>query len=243
MEKDNFGLLMVFHRSKSQVTKGCFVKEDKDTKLFNINRLFVYFEKILTPCVNVWLGIKHWMNQFLLSYPPPYYIINFSFLSIYLRREAEKKERSMLDGLMSFYPWIKALHIMSVIAWMAGLFYLPRLYVYHTERAEVGSELDQTFQVMEDKLFRLIMTPSMIAAWVFGLLMIGLGAFDWGSVWVWAKLAGVIGMTGMHEWLGARRKEFAAGTNIRTGRTFRLMNEVPTLLMFVIVISVVVRPF
>lgn len=149
----------------------------------------------------------------------------------------------MFDGLITLYPWIKALHIMAVIAWMAGMFYLPRLYVYHAERAAVGSELDQTFQVMEDKLLRLIMTPSMIATWVFGLILIGLGAFDWGSVWAWAKLAGVIGMTGMHGWLGVRRKEFVAGTNTRSGRTYRLMNEVPTVLMFVIVIAVVVRPF
>jgi protoporphyrinogen IX oxidase len=149
----------------------------------------------------------------------------------------------MFDGLTSLYPWIKAFHIMAVIAWMAGMFYLPRLYVYHAERATAGSDLDRTFQVMEDKLLRLIMTPSMIVTWVFGLILIGMGMFDWGAVWSWAKLAAVIGMTGMHGWLAARRKDFAAGTNSRTGRTYRLMNEVPTLLMLVIVIAVVVRPF
>jgi protoporphyrinogen IX oxidase len=149
----------------------------------------------------------------------------------------------MFDGLTSLYPWIKAFHIMAVIAWMAGMFYLPRLYVYHAERATAGSDLDRTFQVMEDKLLRLIMTPSMIVTWVFGLILIGMGMFDWGAVWSWAKLAAVIGMTGMHGWLAARRKDFAAGTNSRTGRTYRLMNEVPTLLMVVIVIAVVVRPF
>jgi protoporphyrinogen IX oxidase len=149
----------------------------------------------------------------------------------------------MFDGLTSLYPWIKAFHIMAVIAWMAGMFYLPRLYVYHAERATAGSDLDRTFQVMEDKLLRLIMTPSMIVTWVLGLILIGMGMFDWGAVWSWAKLAAVIGMTGMHGWLAARRKDFAAGTNSRTGRTYRLMNEVPTLLMLVIVIAVVVRPF
>ena len=84
----------------------------------------------------------------------------------------------MLEFLNVIYPWIKALHIMAVIAWMAGLFYLPRLFVYHAERATVGSELDHTFQVMEEKLLRVIMNPAMIVAWVAGLIMIGLGAFE-----------------------------------------------------------------
>jgi putative membrane protein len=149
----------------------------------------------------------------------------------------------MTDLLVSAYPWIKTLHIVSVISWMAGMFYLPRLFVYHAERATPGSELDQTFQVMESKLLRLIMTPAMISSWIFGLILIGLGAFDWGAAWSWIKLVSIIAMTGMHGWLGARRKEFAAGTNTRTGRAYRLANEVPTVLMLVIVIAVVVRPF
>ena len=149
----------------------------------------------------------------------------------------------MTDLLVSAYPWIKMLHIVSVISWMAAMFYLPRLFVYHAERAKPGSELDETFQVMEAKLLRLIMTPAMIASWVFGLILIGLGAFDWGAAWSWIKLASIIAMTGMHGWLGARRKEFAAGTNTRTGRSYRLANEVPTVLMLIIVTAVVVRPF
>lgn len=149
----------------------------------------------------------------------------------------------MLDFLIPLYDWIKAVHIMAVIAWMAGLFYLPRLFVYHAERATVGSELDETFQVMEAKLLRVIMNPSMIVAWLCGLLLIGMGAFDFGAVWSWAKLAGVIAMTGMHGWLSARRKEFATGQNTRTGRSYRLANEVPTVLMLLIVVAVVVRPF
>lgn len=149
----------------------------------------------------------------------------------------------MTDLLVSAYPWIKMLHIVSVISWMAGMFYLPRLFVYHAERAKPGSELDETFQIMEAKLLRLIMTPAMIASWVFGLILIGLGAFDWGAAWSWIKLASIIAMTGMHGWLSVRRKEFAAGTNTRTGRTYRLANEVPTVLMLIIVIAVVVRPF
>jgi len=148
-----------------------------------------------------------------------------------------------MDFLFSIYPWIKALHIMAVIAWMAGLFYLPRLFVYHAERATVGSELDQTFQVMEEKLLRVIMNPAMIVAWVAGLIMLAMGAFDWGAVWSWVKLASVIAMTWAHMWMAKRRKEFADGQNTRTGRQYRIFNEVPTVLMLFIVVAVVVRPF
>lgn len=149
----------------------------------------------------------------------------------------------MTDLLYALYPWIKAIHVMAVIAWMAGMFYLPRLFVYHAERAEVGSELDQTFQIMEEKLLRVIMNPAMIVAWIAGLTLIGLGAFDWGSVWSWVKLGGVIAMSGMHGWLSARRRDFAEGRNTRSGRTYRMMNEVPTVLMVLIVVAVIVRPF
>jgi putative membrane protein len=148
-----------------------------------------------------------------------------------------------MDFLYTLYPWIKALHVMAVIAWMAGLFYLPRLFVYHAERASVGSELDQTFQVMEEKLLRVIMNPAMIVAWVAGLVMLAMGAFDWGAVWSWVKLASVGAMTWAHMWMAARRKEFAAGQNTRTGRQYRIFNEVPTILMFLIVVAVIVRPF
>lgn len=149
----------------------------------------------------------------------------------------------MIDFLNSIYPWIKAVHIMAVIAWMAGLFYLPRLFVYHVERATVGSELDHTFQIMEEKLLRVIMNPAMIVAWVAGLIMIGLGAFDWSAAWSWVKIISVVLMTGAHGWMGARRKEFAAGVNTRSGRAYRLFNEVPTVLMLFIVVAVVVQPF
>jgi putative membrane protein len=126
---------------------------------------------------------------------------------------------------------------------MAGMFYLPRLFVYHVERAEPGSEIDRTFQIMERKLLRLIINPAMIATWIFGLTMVFLGGFDFSSVWAWAKIIAVLLMSAMHGWLSARRKEFEAGTNTRSGRTYRIANEVPTVLMFVIVIAVVVRPF
>ena len=150
----------------------------------------------------------------------------------------------MNDLLSMLYPWITTLHIVSVISWMAGLFYLPRLFVYHAERGAVGTELDETFKVMELKLLKLIMNPAMLATWVFGLLLVMTpGVVDWGSGWPWVKAAGVLAMSGMHGWLGARRKEFAAGANTRSGRTYRLANEVPTVLMLVIVIMVVVKPF
>ena len=146
------------------------------------------------------------------------------------------------DILLWFYPWSKALHIMAVISWMAGLFYLPRLFVYHAEKAEPGSELSETFKIMELKLLRVIMNPAMIATWVFGLCLVFTpGIVDWGEIWPWSKAVGVLGMTTFHHWLGYRRKEFLAGNNTRTGRTYRLMNEVPTVLLFVIVFSVVLK--
>ena len=150
----------------------------------------------------------------------------------------------MTDLLASAYPWVKAFHIMAVISWMAGLFYLPRLFVYHAEKVATGSETDQLFQVMEVKLLRVIMNKAMIAAWAAGLVMaVTPGVIDYGAVWPYAKLAAVAGMTWFHIWLARRRKEFVQGENQLTGRQYRMMNEVPTLLMVVIVVSVVVRPF
>ena len=148
----------------------------------------------------------------------------------------------MTDYLTLLYPWTKALHIMSVITWMAGLFYLPRLFVYHTERSMPGDSRDEVFQIMEHKLLRYIMNPSMIATWLFGLmLLLTPGIVDWGSVWPYSKMAGVLVMTWFHHWLGLRRKEFVRGENTRTGRQHRMMNEVPTLAMVVIVLSVVLK--
>ncbi|MFZ3580695.1 protoporphyrinogen oxidase HemJ [Loktanella sp. DJP18] len=148
-----------------------------------------------------------------------------------------------MEWLAPYYTWIKALHVMAVIAWMAGLFYLPRLFVYHAEKAVVGSELDRTFRVMELKLLRVIMNPAMITAWVCGLLLIAMGGLDFGAVWGWAKIVAVIAMTAAHIWMAARRREFAAGQNSRSGRSYRIANEVPTLLMVVAVIAVIVKPF
>ncbi len=135
-----------------------------------------------------------------------------------------------------------ALHVVSVIAWMAGIFYLPRLFVYHAERIETGSETDILFQEMERKLLRLIMNPAMTSTWVFGLALVFTpGIVDWSAVWPWTKAAAVIAMTWFHHWLGYRRKDFAAGRNRLQGRSYRIMNEVPTLLLLIIVFSVIVK--
>lgn len=148
----------------------------------------------------------------------------------------------MSDFLSDWYLWTKALHIVSVISWMAGLFYLPRLFVYHVEEVEPGSTTDAMFQVMERRLLRAIMGPASIATWIFGIaLVLTPGIVDWGQVWPWTKAAAVLGMTGFHYWLMARRKDFAQGRNQRSGRDYRLANEVPTVLMLVIVFSVVLR--
>jgi protoporphyrinogen IX oxidase len=144
--------------------------------------------------------------------------------------------------LSEVYPWVKALHVISVIAWMAGLFYLPRLFVYHVEQVEKGSATDAMFQVMERRLLKAIMNPAMVATWIFGLALVATpGIVDWSAPWAWAKAASVVAMTVFHMWLGARRKGFMAGTNQVSGRGYRMMNEVPTVLMLVIVIAVIVK--
>ncbi|QYK41935.1 MAG: CopD family protein [Paracoccaceae bacterium] len=153
----------------------------------------------------------------------------------------------MQDVLASAYPYVKAVHVMAVIAWMAGLFYLPRLFVYHVEglaKAGVpdGSDMDLLFRHQERLLLRAIMNPAMIVAWTAGLaLVMTPGIVDWGSAWAWVKAGSVLGMTWFHHWLGLRRKAFAAGANRLTGRDYRLMNEVPTILMVAIVLAVIVK--
>lgn len=148
------------------------------------------------------------------------------------------------DVLLALYPWTKALHVISVIAWMAGLFYLPRLFVYHAERARAPGELSETLKVMERKLLKLIMNPASIATWAFGLALVFTpGIIDWSEGWVHAKAALVIGMTAYHHLLVRWRKAFAEDRNTRSGRFYRIANEVPTILMIGIVVMVIVRPF
>jgi len=146
------------------------------------------------------------------------------------------------DGLATLYPWTKAFHIVSVISWMAGLFYLPRLFVHHVEQSQSADHLHNVMSMMEKKLLRLIMNPAMVATWAFGLaLVLTPGVVDWSMIWPWVKTFCVLAMTWFHHWLGRCRKELLAGTNTRSGRVFRLMNEVPTLLMVLIVFCVVLK--
>lgn len=139
--------------------------------------------------------------------------------------------------------WVKALHVVSVIAWMAGLFYLPRLFVYHAD-SPAGSEKAEIFKVMERRLLRAITTPAMIASWVFGLwLVFGFQAISWTWGWWHLKLGLVIVLSAYHGFLVMHLKAFAHDRNTKSPRYFRLINEVPTILMIGIVIAVIVRPF
>lgn len=148
----------------------------------------------------------------------------------------------MLDFLSIAYPWVKAFHIISVISWMAALFYLPRLLVHHTEQVGLSGETHTLFSMMEGKLAKVIMRPAMIATWIFGMgLVFTPGIVDWSMIWPWTKLLGVVLMTGFHMWLSGRVKSFTAGENHLSGKQYRMMNEVPTILMIVIVFSVVVK--
>jgi putative membrane protein len=143
------------------------------------------------------------------------------------------------------YLWIKALHIMAWASWMAGLFYLPRLFVYHAERAAPGTEASEIFKVMEHKLMYFIMRPAMLVTWVTGLyLAFFVGVVDWSSdIWMHVKLLLVILMTGVHHMMIKWIKTFKADQNTRAGRFYRIMNEVPTLLFIFVVILVIIRPF
>jgi protoporphyrinogen IX oxidase len=148
-----------------------------------------------------------------------------------------------MSWLVPAYPWIKALHIISVIAWMAGLLYLPRLFVYHASEP-IGSPAASLFKVMERRLLRAIMTPAMAATLVFGgLLLLTPGAVDWSSGWIHVKLLSVAGLLWLHHAMARWQRAFAEDRNSRPARFYRIVNEAPTVLMIVIVIMVVVKPF
>ncbi len=139
------------------------------------------------------------------------------------------------------YLWVKALHVISVIAWMAAMLYLPRLYIYHCD-AEPGSAQSETFKVMERRLMKAILNPAMLASWLFGLLLVAhLGA--WSEGWFHGKLAALIGMQAIHIGYARWRKDFAADENRHSTLFYRVMNEIPTVLLIVIVIVAVVKPF
>ena len=147
-----------------------------------------------------------------------------------------------MEWLADIYPWVKALHVISIIAWMAGMLYLPRLYVYHADKAP-GSEASEMLKIMERRLLRAIINPAMIAAFVFGgLLLATPGVIDWSAWWIYAKLVLVLGMGALHGALSRWRRDFEADRNTRPARFYRFANEVPTVLMIAIVILVIVRP-
>lgn len=139
------------------------------------------------------------------------------------------------------YLWMKVLHIISFISWMAGLLYLPRLFVYHAQQKE-GSKASETFKIMEHKLLRYIMNPAMVSTFVFGIIL----AFDlnaWAQGWLHAKIALVLAMAAMHGWMAKWRRDFALDRNRHSPRFFRFINEIPTVLMIAIVILAVMKPF
>ena len=144
-------------------------------------------------------------------------------------------------GAMDFYPWVKAFHVIAVIAWMAGMLYLPRLFVYHAVTAP-GTPQSETFKVMERRLLVAIMTPAMVATWLLGLWLAWKAGW-WAAGWLHLKLALVIGLSAMHGFFVRCVKDFAADRNARSQRFYRAINEVPTLLMIAIVILVIVKPF
>ena len=144
---------------------------------------------------------------------------------------------------MDGYLWLRALHIISIIAWMAGLLYLPRLYVYHAQQPQ-GSPASETFKVMEARLLRFIMNPAMAASFLFGIWLIWeLGEAAWSAGWLHAKIVLVLLLAGMHGMMAKWRRDFEADCNRHSQRFYRVINEVPTLLMIGIVILAVVKPF
>ena len=149
----------------------------------------------------------------------------------------------MLDFLSEWYLWIKSLHIAAVIAWMAGMMYLPRLFVYHCD-APAGSAQSETFKIMERKLLRGIINPAMFVTFLLGgLLLVTPGVIDWSDGWIWVKLGGVLALGAIHGAFSRWRKEFAADQNTRPAKFYRLVNEIPFVFLLVIIVMVIVRPF
>ncbi len=149
----------------------------------------------------------------------------------------------MIDFLLGHYTVLKALHVIAFISWMAGLLYLPRLFVYHADAAP-GSDLSKTLTIMEGRLYKVIMRPAMIATWLFGLsMLIANHATLMASGWIHVKLTLVIVLTGVHHVFDAWRKKFAQNANTKSAKFYRIWNEAPTLIMIVIVLLAVVKPF
>lgn len=153
---------------------------------------------------------------------------------------------AVVAGLMiwnppALYDWMRAVHVMAIISWMAGMFYLPRLFVYHSDSA-VGSQQSETFKVMEARLYRVIMTPAMVISWVLGLWL-AYDGFGFAAFWLWLKIAAVFAMSAVHGYFGKSLRRFASDHRDRDAAHWRKVNEIPTVLMVFIVIMVIVKPF
>lgn len=154
----------------------------------------------------------------------------------------------MIDFVQEYYLWIKALHIIAMVAWMAGMFYLPRLFVYHCD-AEIGSDKSETFKVMERRLLRAIINPAMIATWVLGVLMLWVVVDLWENTdflkagWFHVKLTAVLLLSALHGLLSRHRKQFERDANVHSAKYYRILNEIPTVLLIIIIFMVVLRPF
>lgn len=144
--------------------------------------------------------------------------------------------------MANYYLWFKSIHLISAICWMAGLLYLPRIYVYHT-RVKVGSETDKTFQIMELKLLRFIMNPAMISTFIFGLINAYIYGFAALDAWFHVKMFAVLILVIFHGLLARWRKDFANGKNFHSEKFYRIVNEIPAICMIVAVIMVIVKPF
>ncbi|VAW06777.1 Protoporphyrinogen IX oxidase, novel form, HemJ [hydrothermal vent metagenome] len=147
----------------------------------------------------------------------------------------------MIEFFATYYNWFLFLHIVTVISWMAGMFYMPRLFVYHS-RLAVGSEASEMFKEMERKLIRIIINPAMILAWIFGLCM-AFGQDYWGDIWFQVKFTCVMIMSGFHGFLSRWRRQFARDENTHSEKFYRVVNEIPTIFMIFIVFLVIMKPF
>lgn len=147
----------------------------------------------------------------------------------------------MTEILAEYYYWLLALHLIAVISWMAGMFYMPRLFVYHC-RLEVGSDASEMFKEMERKLIRIIINPAMTLAWIFGLSM-AFGQDRWGDHWFHVKFLCVLLMSGFHGYLSIWRRQFERDERRHSEKFFRAVNEIPTILMIIIVFLVILKPF
>jgi protoporphyrinogen IX oxidase len=148
-----------------------------------------------------------------------------------------------MSALLPFYLWFKALHVVSMVAWMAGMLYLPRLYVYHCE-APRGSAESERFKVMERRLLRGIINPAMASTFLFGILLVLTpGVIDWHAGWWHVKLLGIVLMVGLHGMFSRWRRDFLNDRNTKPARFYRIVNEVPAVLLLIIVVMVIVRPF